>query len=655
MAYKIYKITDCGPIDYAAEELKKYLRMMMPECGDIKIERAFGKAPVEDGFVLGMMQDFGLSVDEVEDPELDDILHIDTTDNAGIIAGSNPRSVLMAVYRFLRENGCRWLYPGIDGEFIPMQDVKAVKFHKAADMRYRGWCNEGAESQQCMMETIEFAPKIGLNVYMIEFFVPCGYYNPYYDHTNNEANRLAEPVTEQQVLQWKRMCETEIAKRGLQFHDIGHGWTTESFGLSTAIAWQDLDNLSVPKEIEPYIAMLNGKRELYCKGAMNTNFCMSNPEARRIFVNKVADYAENHQNVTYLHVWLADFFNNHCECDECRKMTVSDWYAMLLNELDDELTKRNLDTKIVFCIYYETVWAPEKVKLQSTTRFSGLLGPLGRRYHNSFTDFVPDSELEPFVLNKIDPPKTIEKCFSRVRQWQNVWAGPVLCYEYHFYIFHYYDVGTLYYPRRIYEDILALDRVGMRGYIEDGSQRCFFPNGLNMYVYAETLFDLSRDYDEMVDEYFSYAYGEHAPVVKKYFEELTEIFEYKYMNSTVEKTGLEKPHYEPERYDDFCKATAICEKMREYAKANYKSDSRVQCVSMQLLLLHTEYAQKGAELMKRLCMGDYSDETQEFAEDFYESFGRHEAAYERYYDHYMAVFAWRHRIAKGKKRNVGGV
>ena len=37
MAYKIYKISDCTTVDYAAEELKKYLRMMLPECGDIDI------------------------------------------------------------------------------------------------------------------------------------------------------------------------------------------------------------------------------------------------------------------------------------------------------------------------------------------------------------------------------------------------------------------------------------------------------------------------------------------------------------------------------------------------------------------------------------------------------------------------------------------
>ena len=96
MAYKIYKITDCAPVDYAAEELKKYLRMMMPECGEVKIERACGCPPVDDGFVLGTMQDFGLDVSEAEIPDLDDIIHIDTTDNAGLIAGSNPRSVLIS-------------------------------------------------------------------------------------------------------------------------------------------------------------------------------------------------------------------------------------------------------------------------------------------------------------------------------------------------------------------------------------------------------------------------------------------------------------------------------------------------------------------------------------------------------------------------------
>ena len=95
--YKIYKTSMSSPVDYAAEELKKYLRMMMPEGGDIKIAY---DPEAKDGFRLGLMQDFGLDVSEAPDVALDDILHIDTDENGGIIAGDNPRSVLLAVYKY---------------------------------------------------------------------------------------------------------------------------------------------------------------------------------------------------------------------------------------------------------------------------------------------------------------------------------------------------------------------------------------------------------------------------------------------------------------------------------------------------------------------------------------------------------------------------
>ena len=206
--YTINKITSNPVVDFAAEELKRYLRMMMPRCGEIPISY---NPEAKNGFRLGLMEDFGLDCSEAEVQELDDILHIDTDKNGGIISGNNPRSVLLAVYRYLTINGCRWLYPGVDGEFIPIKDIEETKYHKMADCRYRGQCNEGAESQQAMMDTIDFSPKIGLNVYMLEFDIPKIYYDWYYTHKYNEANREPEPVNADTVLQWKRACETEIA------------------------------------------------------------------------------------------------------------------------------------------------------------------------------------------------------------------------------------------------------------------------------------------------------------------------------------------------------------------------------------------------------------------------------------------------------------
>ena len=87
--YLINKISSHSAIDFAAEELKKYLRMMMPEGGDVKIAYA---PSAKDGFRLGLMGELGLDVSDADSLELDDILYIDTDTSGGIIAGSNIHS-----------------------------------------------------------------------------------------------------------------------------------------------------------------------------------------------------------------------------------------------------------------------------------------------------------------------------------------------------------------------------------------------------------------------------------------------------------------------------------------------------------------------------------------------------------------------------------
>ena len=363
--YTIHKISAQPTIDFAAEELKKYLRMMMPRCGEIPI---LSDGSAGDGFRLGLMSDFGLDVSDAQDPNLDDIVYIAADAAGGVIAGSNPGAALIAVYRYLRFCGCRWLFPGVDGEWIPIiERLPEVRYRKLADHRYRGQCNEGAEYQPDMIESIDFTPKIGMNTYMIEFDNPYVYYRSYYDHVHNTV-REPEPVDPETVLQWKRQCEVEIQKRGLRFHDMGHGWTAEPFGISSTGGWAKSSEAAVPAESRQYLAETNGKRQLHNGIPLNTNICLSNPEARRIMAEYIANYAEVQNNVDYLHIWLADDCNNHCECEECRKRNVADWYVMLLNDIDAELTRRGLDTHLVFIAYYDTFWAPVSQKLRNGRR-----------------------------------------------------------------------------------------------------------------------------------------------------------------------------------------------------------------------------------------------------------------------------------------------
>lgn len=643
----IKKVRADHVIDFAAEELKKYLRMMMPESPDIPISY---EPDASDGFRLGLLSDFGLP-DEAEDPVLDDVVHIDTTVSGGILAGSNERSVLFAVYRFLRENGCRWLYPGVDGEYVPARDITAIRYHKAADHRFRGHCNEGAESQQCMLDTIDFYAKQELNVYMLEFDNPFVYYNIYYSHQHNEENRVPEPVSAQQVKQWKRQCEAEIAKRGLQFHDMGHGWTADPFGIESFVGWTESDQVLTEEQIQ-CLALVDGKREL-CQGVpLNTNVCMSNPKVRSRIADAVVEYSEKHQNVTYLHVALADGIRNHCECPECQKQRPSDFYMMILNEIDEKLTQKKLDTRIAFATYQDTMFAPENVTLRNPRRFSMNYCPINRSYIESMSENSVVPEPFPYVRNAWQMPVTTEQNFALLRKWKEVYPGPVFGYEYHYWRQQYHDPGLLYIGRRIYEDVRSLRYMGIDGYIEDGSQRSFFPNGFHIYIYAETLMNRECDFEAVRDDYFKHIYGDAWKEVLDYLQEVTDTFDFAFMSGkkSVDKARI---HYNPEQARQLEKIPALAEKGKKIALAHMNMPTRPQTVSMRLLLRHAEYIVGVAECMRLKALDDEEAAFEAF-EKFRKEFGIYETEMERYFDHGLAFTCLRLDVKRPKKVLVAG-
>ena len=621
----INKITQDPVVDFAADELKKYLRMMMPECGDVKIGYS---ATEEEGFRLGLMQELGLDVSDAEDAELDDIVYIDCHENGGIIAGDNPRSVLLAVYEYLRQNGCRWLYPGVDGEFIPMQKVKPIKYRHKPSCRYRGQCNEGAEYQPNMLEAIEFTPKVGMNVFMVEFFLPRVYYKRYYEHEMNAENRAPEMVTDDQILQWKRMCETEIARRGLQFHDIGHGWTAAPFGINTAACWDSIPD-EVDEENRQYLAMIDGKRGMWKGQPLNTNFCMSNPKARKKYACHVADYAETHSNSDYLHLWLADDFNNHCECEKCQKKTTSDWYMMVMNDTDEELTRRKLNTRLVFIAYQDTAWAPKEEVLKNPDRFTMLLAPISRSYAMTLPKEGLTSKPTEYVRNKIQRPRNLEEYLVLFEEWKKMWKGANMSYEYHFWRPQCFDLSGIVLAKRVYEDILAYKKYDINGIIEDGSQRSFFPNGFAFYTYARCLYDNSTPFEKIAEDYYSHIYGENWQKIYSYLEKIAELVPYDYLHGARPNAP-----YAPELSDNFKTVKDMCAEMKEFIKQNYTSPVRVRTVSIRLLEDHADFCSLLCDALLEKCVGN-NEKAGELYHSFRVEFGKREVAIERYYDQWL--------------------
>jgi hypothetical protein len=635
----INKLRCESPIDFAAEELRKYLRMMMPDGGNYHIKYA---PEATEGFKLGLMQDFGLDVSDAEDTELDDILYIDCDESGGIIAGSNPRSVLLAVYEYFRQMGCRWLFPGVDGEYIPLKDITPVKYRFKPSMRYRGQCNEGAEFQQCMLDAIDFSPKVGLNVFMMEFKIPNGYYDFYYDHVNNENNRQPEPVTPEQVLQWKRQCEAEISKRGLQFHDIGHGWAANSFGIDTSSEF--VDDSKISDEAREFLALRNGKRGIFNGRPHHTEFCMSNTVARKKVVSHIVDYAEKHDNVDYLHVWLADARNNHCECDECCKRTPSDWYILMMNELDKALCDAELSTRIVFIVYTDTTFAPLTEYIKNQPRFTLLIAPITR----SFTQSLPleiseDLTVPEYKRNDIILPSKVEEYFVHLNNWKKTWKGSCIAYEYHFWRHQYYDLSGINIARVVNEDVKAYAKHNIQGIIEDGSQRSFFPNGFAFYCYARTLFDISSSYDDLLEDYFRIAYGERWREFYNYLEKISETIDFKLVEQERSIDYSISRFYNPTEADKLHGIRDVTSEGLKLIRENYNHQNRITTFSVRLLEMHAEYCKLFADAMMFKAKGMDQSAWEKF-NLFRDTIGKYEAEYQGVYDHGLAMNSLKNNV-----------
>ncbi len=453
----------------------------------------------------------------------DDAVGIDIVERndelVGYIAGTNGRSVLIAVYRVLRRLGWRWPDPYV--EIAPPANEMAARlpwsYAHRPPYRHRGICIEGSVGREHVRSIIDWAPKMGFNAYFIQFREGHTFFDRWY------APRRGTPLTRTEAADIVEDLAGEIALRGLDFHAVGHGWTCEPFGVP-GLGWEKHAE-PIPKETKRFFAEIDGKRELFGGIALNTNLCFSSEEVRRRMSEAVADYAQTHPLVDYLHVWIGDGANNNCECAECRKMRPSDYYLMILNRIDRILTDRGLPTKIVFLAYVDLLWPPEHERFENPDRFVLMFAPITRSYSKPFEPAGALPPLGPFVRNKLTFPKAVEGNISHLRAWQDVFSGDGFDFDYHMMWDHYLDPGYEQISDILYRDVVNLSRLGLNGFMSCQVQRAFFPSGLCMYVMGEALWDPNRSFQSIRDEYYRAAFGPHAETVSRYLYRVSELFD----------------------------------------------------------------------------------------------------------------------------------
>jgi len=358
----------------------------------------------------------------------------------------------------------------------------------------------------------------------------------------------------------------------------------------------------------------------------------------------IADYAETHRNVDFLHVWLADGMRNHCECDNCQKARPSDFYLMIMNELDEILTERALDTRIVFIAYVDTLFAPQTVRIENPKRFSLLYAPIFHSYTAGLTENSTIPEAPPYARNRWSDPKSAEENLAFLRQWKKVWTGPVFAYEYHFWRYQYYDPAAVFFSRRVWEDVRSGEFMGLDGFVEDGSQRSFFPNGFNLYIYAQTLMDRNCDYEAEREDYYRHSYGDAWQQVLTYLQQVSDAFDYAYVSGERSENPARGSFYAPSRVEKLGKIKDLAARGREIARSHLAMPTRTQTVSMRLLLRHADYLEGLGEFLALMAAGEKAQAWNRLQE-LRVSFGKYEFELERYFDHGLAFNVWE-RLAR---------
>lgn len=485
-------------------ELDRYLLRMTGKTGEIELQAGESAPLFEEHFV------------------------IDIKGGVGKITANRPRALLLGVYDFLRRCGCRFLRPGEQGELIPKKRLEdlTVQADVIPSNRHRGITIEGAVSLKNVLDIVEWAPKVGFNSYFLQFRTAFEFFDRWYSHARN--NVIApEPFTGEDSEVFVRKIVEAIKERDMIYHAVGHGWTVACLGLEGSNGWKVAEENLTPQQ-RGALALVNGKRGFFGGIPLNTHLCYSSPEVRERMTEEVVSYASSHPEIDILHFWLADNYNNVCECENCAKKCLADWYVMMLNEIDRRFTEKGIRTKICFLVYLDLYWPPKTERIYNEDRFVMMFAPIFRSYTKPFGANEAFRPLE-YIKNKIDYPNTAGTYTYFLSEWKKIFHGDCFDFDYHLMWDINRDFGGETLAEVLYRDIRSLPKLGMNGFLSCQLQRAFYPNGFAFYLMGRALFDGEADYFSLREEYYEAAFGEAAEYAKEFYRMLEKVVPFSYM------------------------------------------------------------------------------------------------------------------------------
>jgi hypothetical protein len=285
----------------------------------------------------------------------------------------------------------------------------------------------------------------------------------------------------------------------------------------------------VPAQYQRWLAEVDGKRELFQGVPINTELCYSHQPAFDGVISTIVQYCEDHPELDIVHVWLSDATNNKCECADCLKLTISDWYAKIINALSEQLHQRVPGMRFVFLCYNELLWPPEEVAIDEQAGATGedgnailMFAPIARCYGHALADpTCDDGEAWPRPpLNEYAVSRQNSFYVRRLAEWRQAFAGDSFDFDYHLMWANWHQLTDTHLAWLLHADLQDLRALGLNGLISCQAFRAFYPSGLAMSTLAEALWNPGVPWNEMRERYLGAAFGEHAAFADEYLRTL---------------------------------------------------------------------------------------------------------------------------------------
>ena len=441
-----------------------------------------------------------------DDPDQDEIV-VRSHGRQLILAGSNPRSVLFAVYTYLDRLGFAWIVPGPDGEVVPRIGripLQGFNIREAAALRHRGFALAGAYSVEQGEAFIAWMARNRFNHFFLEGSTGRTWFE-----------KVVGPQPAARIRAWDRRLDRAVKARGLILEKMGHGWTRWALGVPPG------------KPAPKTFRLTAARKRLVAKNAdgsprrsFHAQLCLSQDEAHTAMVKRVCQYARAHRGVDVLAVWMADGFNNWCECPRCAKTHPSDLWVRLINRLAREVYRVRPDLKIEVLGYSSLMEPPHQPVDNSRGNIILMYAPFLRCYLHRLDDprCVSDQPLQTFPpVNRLHHPLNGE-FFGFFKGWRKQFTGVNYVFDYYGWLPIKRDIFEGDVARAVCADLTAYPAHGITGCVDCSRAQSFWPTPLMRWLQARASWDQATAYAPERRRLLKLAFGQHAALADRYLK-----------------------------------------------------------------------------------------------------------------------------------------